>query len=87
MNIGKYNSPTVRTPTALPVKPLLCSLCSFTARLGRNELQLHLDSRHAGWAQDVIKKITVGRGHIRSSNAINLQALVADSAQPVHSAQ
>jgi len=72
MNIGKYNSLNARRPMPLPVKPLLCSLCSYTSRLGPNDLQLHLDTRHRGWAEEIIKKITVGRDHIRSSNPINL---------------
>lgn len=79
MNLGKYNSSTFRKPTPLPIKQLLCSLCSFTTRIGPNDLQVHLDTKHRGWADVIVKKITVGRDSVRSSNAVNLRNLAGRS--------
>jgi hypothetical protein len=41
----------------LPPKRLQCSLCAYATTLGRNDLQLHLDTQHRGWAENVIKKM------------------------------
>ncbi|MCU1286259.1 MAG: hypothetical protein JWO13_2609 [Acidobacteriales bacterium] len=48
-----------RKRVALPIKPLVCFLCSFTSTLGQNNLQLHLDVTHHGWAEDMIKKMRI----------------------------
>jgi hypothetical protein len=43
----------------LPPKPLHCSLCKFISLQGPNELQLHLDAQHKGWAERAIKKMKI----------------------------
>jgi hypothetical protein len=43
----------------LPPKRLQCSLCAYGSTLGRHDLQLHLDTHHRGWAENVIKKMDI----------------------------
>ena len=49
--------PSKRNP--LPLKPRSCSLCHYVSTLGPNDLQLHLDREHKGWAERVIKKMDI----------------------------
>ena len=65
----KKHVPYKRSP--LPVKPLACSLCHYSTDLGRNDLQLHLDREHKGWAEGVIRKMDThlsGEPEVESRN-------------------
>jgi hypothetical protein len=48
-----------RKRSALPLKPRPCSLCNYVSTLGQNDLQLHLDREHKGWAEGVIRKMDI----------------------------
>lgn len=43
----------------LPQKPRPCSLCSFISSSGQNDLQIHMDTQHKGWAENFIKKMDI----------------------------
>jgi hypothetical protein len=43
----------------LPPKPQYCSVCSYVSKTGHNDLQLHMDSEHKGWAERTIKKMNI----------------------------
>lgn len=48
-----------RPITQLPRKPQSCSFCSYISTLGPNDLQLHLDREHKGWAERTIRKMDI----------------------------
>ena len=48
-----------RKRTPLPPKPSSCSLCNYVSTLGPNDMQLHLDREHKGWAERVIRKMDI----------------------------
>jgi hypothetical protein len=43
----------------LPTKPKYCSVCSYVSKTGPNDLQLHMDTEHKGWAERAIKKMDI----------------------------
>ena len=52
--------PVQRKPIQqLPLKPRSCLCCAYISTLGPNDLQLHLDREHKGWAELTIKKMDI----------------------------
>jgi len=52
--------PVTRRPiNRLPPKPQSCSYCAYVSTRGPNDLQLHLDQEHKGWAERYIRKMGI----------------------------